>query len=134
MQSLKKIEETIEESSVWEKIQIFLNQHMDIGKDISISVKDVFIIITVIFVTALILKLLLKLITRRLPSDDKAKFNVVYGYFRWLVYLIIFLVTLDSVGVDVTTVLTASAALLIGIGLALQTLFQDIISGVFILF
>jgi small-conductance mechanosensitive channel len=133
MQSLKKIEETIEESSVWEKIQIFLNQHMDIGKDISISVKDVFIIITVIFVTALILKLLLKLITRRLPSDDKAKFNVVYGYFRWLVYLIIFLVTLDSVGVDVTTVLTASAALLIGIGLALQTLFQDIISGVFIL-
>ena len=38
-----------------------------------------------------------------------------------------------SVGVDVTAVFAASAALLIGIGLALQTLFQDIISGVFIL-
>ena len=34
---------------------------------------------------------------------------------------------------DVTAVFAASAALMIGIGLALQTLFQDIISGVFIL-
>lgn len=133
MQALKNIEEKIEESSVWENIQNFLNQHMDIGQDISISVKDVLIIITVIFITTIILKVIFKLLTRRLPDDDKAKFNVVYGYFRWLFYLIIFLVTLDSVGVDVTTVLTASAALLIGIGLALQTLFQDIISGVFIL-
>jgi small-conductance mechanosensitive channel len=36
-------------------------------------------------------------------------------------------------GVDITAVFAASAALLIGVGLALQTLFQDIISGVFIL-
>ncbi|MEJ2113881.1 MAG: mechanosensitive ion channel family protein, partial [Flavobacteriaceae bacterium] len=52
---------------------------------------------------------------------------------RWLVYVIILLITLDAVGVNVTAIFAASAALLIGIGLALQTLFQDIISGVFIL-
>ena len=57
----------------------------------------------------------------------------MFGYFKWLVYVIIFLVTLDSVGVNVTAIFAASAALLIGIGLALQTFFQDIISGVFIL-
>lgn len=132
-QELEKIEKAVEKSSIWENITSFLNQYIDFGKDISISVKDVLIIITVIFVTTIILRLILKLITRRLPVDDKAKFKVVFGYFRWLIYLIIFLVTLDSIGVNVTTVLTASAALLIGIGLALQTLFQDIISGVFIL-
>jgi small-conductance mechanosensitive channel len=43
------------------------------------------------------------------------------------------LIVLDSVGVNVSAVFAASAALLIGIGLALQTLFQDIISGIFIL-
>ena len=43
------------------------------------------------------------------------------------------LIVLDSIGINVTAVFAASAALLIGIGLALQTLFQDIISGVFIL-
>ena len=43
------------------------------------------------------------------------------------------LITFHTLGVNVTGILAASAALLIGIGLALQTLFQDIISGIFIL-
>ena len=133
IQEINKIEKTIEKSSFWEDIKSVLNQHMDFGRDISISVKDILIVITVIFVTTLILRLIFKLITRRLPEDDKVKFNVAFGYFRWLIYVIILLITLDSVGVDVTAVFAASAALLIGIGLALQTLFQDIISGVFIL-
>ncbi len=91
------------------------------------------IIITVIFVTTVILRFVLKILTRKLPEEDKGKFNVVYGYFRWLVYLLILLMTLNAVGVNVTAVFAASAALMIGIGLALQTLFQDIISGIFIL-
>ena len=75
----------------------------------------------------------MKLITRKLPQNDKEKFVAVFGYLRWLVFSIIFLVTLQSSGVNVTAIFAASAALLIGVGLALQTLFQDIISGVFIL-
>lgn len=132
-QELQKIEEKIKESSLWEKISKLLNEHVDFTKDISISVKDVLIVIAIIFITTLILRLVLRIITRNLPEDDKGKFNVVFGYFRWLVYLIILLITLNGLGVDVTAVFAASAALMIGIGLALQTLFKDIISGVFIL-
>ncbi|WP_100612524.1 mechanosensitive ion channel family protein [Confluentibacter lentus] len=132
-QELQKIEEKIKESSLWEKTSKFLNEHVDFTKDISISVKDVLIVITIIFITTLILRLVLRIITRKLPEDDKGKFNVVFGYFRWLVYLIILLITLNGLGVDVTAIFAASAALMIGIGLALQTLFKDIISGVFIL-
>lgn len=132
-QDLNKIEEVVESSSIWKDVKTFLNQHVDLTNEISISVKDVLIIITVIFITTLVLRFLLKIITKKLPDDDKGKFNVVYGYFRWLVYLLILLITLNSIGVNVTAVFAASAALMIGIGLALQTLFQDIISGVFIL-
>ncbi|MDG5492401.1 mechanosensitive ion channel family protein [Psychroserpens sp. SPM9] len=133
IQDLSKIEETITESTAWEKAKNFLGMHLDIGKDISISIFDILVVITVIFITTLVLRLVLKVLTRNLPSDDKGKFNVVFGYFRWLIYVIILLITLHSVGVNVTAVFAASAALMIGIGLALQTLFQDIISGVFIL-
>lgn len=133
IQDLSAIEDTIKESTVWEKTKEFLNLHLDISKDISISIFDVLVVITVIFITSVILRIALKAFTRNLPIEDKGKFNVVYGYFRWLIYLIILLITLHTVGVDVTAVFAASAALLIGIGLALQTLFQDIISGVFIL-
>tara|TARA_R110002049_G_scaffold69887_3_gene180839 strand:+ start:8834 stop:9709 length:876 start_codon:yes stop_codon:yes gene_type:complete len=133
IQDLDHIEETITNSGIWESTKNFLGLHMDIGKDISISILDIIIIITVIFLTSVVLRIVLKIITRNLPTEDKGKFNVVYGYFRWVIYLIIFLITLHNVGVNVTAVFAASAALLIGIGLALQTLFQDIISGVFIL-
>lgn len=132
-QKLNQIEEEITQSSFWENISDFFSIHFDFGKNISISILDIIIVITAIFITTLILRFLLRIITRNLPPEDKSKFDVVYGYFRWLVYLIILLITLDSVGVDVTAVFAASAALLIGIGLALQTLFQDIISGIFIL-
>lgn len=57
----------------------------------------------------------------------------MFSFARWLVYIIVLLIVFDSVGVNVTAIFAASAALLIGVGLALQTLFQDIISGVFIL-
>ncbi|MCC1484535.1 mechanosensitive ion channel [Winogradskyella sp. E313] len=132
-QKLNKIEEVVTESSAWEKIEDFLHLHINITDKISISTLDLIIVSFAIFITAIVLRVLFRIMTRRLPSEDKGKFKVIFGYFRWLIYVIIFLITLNSVGVNVTALFAASAALLIGIGLALQTLFQDIISGVFIL-
>ncbi|ULC58732.1 mechanosensitive ion channel [Flaviramulus sp. BrNp1-15] len=132
-QNLEKIEEAISESSLWESFKKFINLHIDFTDKISISILDLLVIATVIFITTIVLRFAFRVITRNLPIEDKSKFSVVFGYFRWLIYLIILLITLHSVGVNVTAVFAASAALLIGIGLALQTLFQDIISGVFIL-
>ena len=111
----------------------FLNEQYHIGKQIVISPMDVIILIIVLIFATAILRLIRKLATRNLPYEDKQKFKVVFGYARWLIYVIIFLLTFHSLGVNVTGIFAASAALLIGIGLALQTLFQDIISGVFIL-
>ena len=133
VQNLSEIEDKIAESTAWEKTKDFLNLHLDISDKISISILDILIVITAIFITTIILRLVLKAFTRNLPKEDKGKFNVVFGYFKWLIYLVILLTTLHTVGVDVTAIFAASAALLIGIGLALQTLFQDIISGIFIL-
>jgi len=133
IQDLEHIEQSITDSGVWETTKDFLGRNMTFGKDINISIFDILVIISVIFITTLVLRMLFKLITRNLPKQEKTKFNVVYSYFRWLIYIIILLVTLNNVGVNVTAVFAASAALLIGIGLALQTLFQDVISGIFIL-
>lgn len=124
--SVQQVGDSIAQSSFWEK-------HYDFTDKISISVLDVIIIISVVFITTLLLKIIYRIITRKLPNHDKGKFKVVFGYFRWLVYFIILFITLHAVGVNVTAVFAASAALLLGVGLALQTLFQDIISGVFIL-
>lgn len=116
-----------------ENIKDFLNASFNLTKEVEISVQDVLILSVVLIVASLVLKVIRRLITRRMPLDDKRKFKVVFSYGKWFVYIVIVLITFHSVGVNVTGVFAASAALLIGIGLALQTLFQDIISGVFIL-
>ncbi|MFT5761384.1 MAG: small-conductance mechanosensitive channel [Polaribacter sp.] len=116
-----------------EKIKNFLNYSFSFGEKSQVSILAILILILALILTAFVLKLLRKFITRKLPDDDKVKFVSVFIYLKWLVYIIIFLVTMHTAGVNVTAIFAASAALLIGVGLALQTLFQDIISGIFIL-
>ena len=116
-----------------EKLKSILNYTFNLTNDISISVKGILLVIIVIMVTSFVLNVFRRVLTRRLPNEDKAKFKILFGYGKWIIYLIILLITFNGIGVNVTAVFAASAALLIGVGLALQTLFQDIIAGVLIL-
>lgn len=111
----------------------FLNEPYKLTDKVSVSLMDVIILVAVLLIATLVLRIIRKLMSRNLPYDDKRKFKVVFGYVRWLIYVAIMLITFHTLGVNVTGIFAASAALLIGIGLALQTFFQDIISGVFIL-
>tara|TARA_R110002126_G_scaffold17175_1_gene67506 strand:+ start:2456 stop:3352 length:897 start_codon:yes stop_codon:yes gene_type:complete len=79
------------------------------------------------------LKLFHKLVTAKLPEEDKNKFISVFGFLRYLFYILVVLVVLHTSGVNLTVLLTASAALFVGLGFALQYLFQDIISGILII-
>jgi len=110
-----------------------LKEPYQITEHLSVSIMDVIILVVVLVVAGAILTVIRKLLSRRMPREDKKKFKVVFSYIGWLIYVGIFLLTLHSLGVNVTGIFAASAALLIGVGLALQTFFQDIISGVFIL-
>lgn len=116
-----------------EKLNKLLNHEFTFSENIHISVKAILVVIIALVITSFILNLIRKLMTRRLPKEDKIKFISLFSYSKWFIYVVIFLITLDNMGVNVTAIFAASAALLVGVGLALQTLFQDIISGVFIL-
>ncbi|MCK5816034.1 MAG: mechanosensitive ion channel [Flavobacteriaceae bacterium] len=116
-----------------EKIKEILSFSFKFSDSININIMGLLILLFTIVVVNYLLKLIRKLVTQKLPTEDKLKFVSVFSYLRGLVFLIIFLVTLSSSGVNLTAILAASTALLIGVGLALQTLFQDIISGIFIL-
>ncbi len=90
-------------------------------------------LILVLILASVLIKYFKKFVKKRLQKEDENKFDTVFSFASWLLYIVIFLTTLNSSGVNVTAIFAASAALLIGVGLALQTFFQDIISGVFII-
>lgn len=110
-----------------------LNYTFQFNKEIGISVKSILVLIIVLILASFLLKYFKRFVKKRLQKEDKNKFDTVFSFASWLLYIIIFLTTLNTSGVNVTAIFAASAALLIGVGLALQTLFQDIISGIFII-
>ncbi len=116
-----------------ETLSQFLNYTFHLTDKISIRVSGVLLVLAVIFITSMLLNLIRRVLTRKLPREDKVKFKILFNYGKWIIYLLILLITFTAIGINVTAVFAASAALLIGVGLALQTLFQDIIAGVLIL-
>ena len=111
----------------------FFNYEMHLGSEIVITPKVILIIFSVFFTTYLFLKFFKKIALRALNNETRSKFRSIFTFLNYSIYLIVILITLDTVGVNVTAIFAASAAVLVGIGLALQTLIQDVISGVFIL-
>lgn len=90
------------------------------------------IIIAIVLVTYL-LKFIHSIVTAKLPEEDKNKFISIFGFLKYLFYIIVVITIIHSSGVNLTILLTASAALFVGLGFALQYLFQDIISGILII-
>ena len=115
------------------KIIDFFNYTIHLGSDISFTVKSLVIIVLVFFFTKYFLRFSRRLILKRLDEDVQFKFKSIFAFFNYFVYLIVILITFDTIGVNVTAIFAASAALLVGVGLALQTFIQDIISGIFII-
>ena len=115
------------------KIIDFFNYTIHLGSDISFTVKSLVIIVLVFFFTKYFLRFSRRLILKRLDEDVQFKFKSIFAFFNYFVYLIVILITFDTIGVNVTAIFAASAALLVGVGLALQTFIEDIISGIFII-
>ncbi|WP_445710726.1 mechanosensitive ion channel family protein [Flavobacterium sp.] len=100
---------------------------------IDITVGTISLLIIVLVVTSLVLKAIRIIVTRKLPKEDKNKFISFFQFIRYIVFIFAFIFALDVSGVNMSVLLTASAALLVGLGFALQQLFQDIISGILII-
>lgn len=115
------------------KLKEFLSYSVNITEDIHLDVKTILFVILVFFLTGFFLKLFKRIVNRKLDEEDKGKFKAVFSFVQYFVYTIVLVIALESSGINVSVLLAGSAALLVGIGLGLQTLFQDIMSGIFIL-
>ena len=103
------------------------------GDDHKISLLGVIIVIVTFFATKYLLKITTTLLSKRLTEDNKLKFNSLFVFLKYFIYALVGIIIFQEIGISLTPLLAASTALLVGVGLALQTLFQDIISGMFIL-
>ena len=102
-----------------------------VGKaDISVSS----LIFLVIFILALnfIVKIIRKLIYRSQKLDESKKFTI-FSLIKYVLYVVGFILGMNMIGINVSVLMGASAALLVGIVLGLQNIFSDFVSGIVLL-
>lgn len=134
-EGINAVEEIIEED-IWGSIKSFLSWGIEYGTGenrINITIGLLLLLSIAFIVTTFLLKWMRMFLTRRMEVEDKLKFISVFKFIRYVVYVVVILLTMSAAGIDITLLLTASAALFVGLGLALQDLFQDIIGGIFII-
>lgn len=134
-QETNEIKEIIQED-IWGSIKEFLNMGIHLGegeKSIHLTVGLLLLLTIAFIITKFLLKWLRYLFTRKMEQEDRQKFSSMFKFINYVIYLVVVLVTLSAAGIDITLVITASAALFVGLGLALQELFQDILGGIFII-
>lgn len=121
--------------TIWEAIKSFLDLGFTLGsgdQKVRIAVWT-FLLVILSFVGArFFLKWIRVLLTRNMQEPDKLKFISFFKFVQYITYIIVGFAVLSASGINVTPFLAASAALLVGLGLALQELFQDVIGGIFI--
>lgn len=131
----EKIKEIIEDD-IWGTIKDFLELGFHFGegdKRIDITIGLLLLLTVAFLITSTLLQGIRRFFTRKMEAEDKLKFVSIFKFIKYLVYVVVILFTMSSAGIDITILITASAALFVGLGLALQEIFQDIIGGIFII-
>ncbi len=131
----EKVKDVIEED-IWSRIKDFLDLGYTFshGKEpIHVTIGGILLVIVAFLITTAFLRLVRQFITRKMEREDELKFISIFKFVRYLTYVAVIIITLSATGIDITVLITASAALFVGLGLALQELFQDIIGGISIM-
>jgi small-conductance mechanosensitive channel len=104
-------------------------------KDYQFDVAHFLLIIVVLLITRFLLFTVRSIIKKFVNSEklDVRNSQSFFLLFKYLIYVITIVIVLEIIGVKITILLAGSAALLVGIGLGLQQIFSDIISGIFLL-
>ena len=102
-----------------------------------VSVYHIFLIVVVLFIAKLILNFLKIYLHKRVSKKthfDKGTEFVIIQLVKYVVYTVAIIVIVRSFGIGLDLLLGGSAALLVGIGLGLQDIFKDFLSGLLLLF
>lgn len=104
----------------------------------SLKIIDIGVILIIFGITLVLLKLLKRIIEnppkKQLEQEEFKRRHSIYLLVKYFIWVISIVIMLDSVGIKVSVLLAGSAALLVGVGMGLQNIFADFVSGVFLLF
>lgn len=117
-------------------VKDILNYSLIDAKDFNVTVYELVFVLFIVIVTSLVIRLLKKVLRKRESNKflDEGRSHTILQIVKYILWILAILIALQTIGVKLTLLLAGSAALLVGLGLGLQQIFQDIMSGITILF
>tara|TARA_B100000959_G_C14834909_1_gene563469 strand:- start:80 stop:916 length:837 start_codon:yes stop_codon:yes gene_type:complete len=102
----------------------------------TLSIFDLSSLIVIVIITKLVLWLISKALfnKKKLHKLDEGSAFALFQIIKYLIWIIAITLILEVLGIKVTILLAGSAALLVGLGLGLQQTFNDMLSGIILLF
>jgi small-conductance mechanosensitive channel len=113
-----------------------LHKRFKIVDGIYVDVDKILLATLILIGTYVFVKALRRLITRPNLISDKIQEKrqmTIFLLTKYAVWFIAILASLSVVGIDLGTLVIGSTALLVGLGLGLQHVFTDLVSGIFLL-
>lgn len=119
-----------------DKLKNFLEVSLLSIKDIEITTWDLIMIFIVLLGAFVLYRVLRKVmrVQERKSKIDQGKSYAILQISKYILIVLVITYILESIGINTTFVIASSAALLVGVGLGIQHIFNDIISGFILLF
>jgi len=116
--------------------QSFLDEGIPFGKEQQITVKSILLFVAVFLITWLLVflaKRVLNSLLQKRDADVGQRYAILRltSYFLWFVGLVS---AIQILGINLEGIVLGSAALLVGVGIGLQQIFNDLFSGLILLF
>lgn len=116
-------------------VKELLNYKLIDTDNLTISVYSLIVALIIILAAVIVTKVFRKIIKRLIRRgrlDRGAGWSVflILKYFLWVIIVVI---VLDTLGVKISILLASLTALLVGLGLGIQQLFNDLVSGIILL-
>ncbi len=117
------------------KLKEILEYHLIDTDKFDLTIYHLLIIFIIFIITRTILWIIKGLFKRQEKTShlEKGKSHSIYSIIKYVIWVIAVAIMLDTIGVKITILIASSAALLVGLGLGLQQIFQDFISGITLL-
>ncbi len=105
-------------------------------KEYDIVVYEILAILLVLLIASIIIRVLKRIFRNQENNKvfDSGRSHAILQIIRYVLWITAIFISFEIINIKLTLLLAGSAALLVGLGLGLQQIFQDIMSGIAILF
>ncbi len=107
------------------------------GLQFDFKLSNILVVLLIIFGTQLLIWIVTQIVLRNIYMRNNLDVGASFAIsqiFKYVVWTFAVFFGMNAIGIDITLLLGGAAALLVGVGLGLQSTFNDFIAGVVLLF